>query len=861
MKLNLPTIHNRKESIFVETIHQRQHWHVRGWQLRTLAVALLAAVLTGLVTLHTPTTHAAGTDPDSRARAVVAQMTLDQKILEVHGVGGSSPNIRIVPAIPSLGIPSFVITNGPDGVANGTVSPPQPATAMPVTLALAASWDTTQANTYGALIGNEAKIEGNDLIEGPDMNLARIPQGGRTFENLGEDPYLAGQIASADITGIQSQGEIAESKHFVGNEQETNRGSINDIIDERTLRELYLAPFETTVKQGHVDAVMCAYNKVNGPYNCENPLMNQVLKGDWGFNGFVTSDFGAVHSTVPSAVNGLDLEMPSGVYFASNLKAAVTAGTLPVAVIDDMLIRRFRATIAMGLWDNPPVAQPISTSLQASDGATAKTIAEEGMVLLKNTGNVLPLSTASLHSIALIGPYAGSAKIGGGGSSSVNPLYTVNPQTGLQNRVGSGVTVTYNDGSDTMSAANAAKAADVAIVMVGDSRSEGSDTSIALSGNQDALVAAVAAANKNTVIVVKSGSAILMPWVNQVPAILEAWYPGEEDGNAVAGVLFGDFNPSGKLPMTFPVRISDLPANTPAQYPGVNGNVTYSEGLDMGYRWFDAKNITPLFPFGYGLSYTTFSYSNLVITLGANDTATVAFDATNTGSRTGGNVAEVYVGQPVAAGEPPKNLAGFQKMRLTPGQTAHYSISLATRAFEHWDTTIHNWTITPGSYQIMVGTSSRDIVLTGAITPNTSRPTAINNLVATDTSNVSNWSVQPNLQVGNAQYGDRSYTITSVPSTLTGANWIRTANNSKSTTNNPLVTFSINQQAAVYVAVDTRIGKLAWMDASWVDISTSLTNSEATPKTFELFKKTFPAGTVSLGPNNSGTDDYTVIVP
>lgn len=846
----------------MEQTHQRQWWHARSWQLRALTVAVLAAVLIGLVTLHpTATTHAAGTDPDSRARAIVAQMTLDQKILEVHGVGGSSPNIRIVPAISSLGIPSFVITNGPDGVANGTVSPPQPATALPVTLALAASWDTTQANSYGTLVGNEAKIEGNDLVEGPDMNLARIPQGGRTFENLGEDPFLAGQMASADITGIQSQGEIAESKHFVGNEQETNRGSINDVIDERTLRELYLAPFETTVKQGHVDAVMCAYNKVNGPYNCENPLMNQVLKGDWGFNGFVTSDFGAVHSTVPSALNGLDLEMPSGVFFADNLKSAVTAGTIPVAVIDNMLIRRFRATIAMGLWDNPPTAQPISASLKASDGATAKTLAEEGMVLLKNSSSVLPLSTSSLHSIALIGPYAGSAKTGGGGSSSVNPLYTVSPQTGLQNRAGSGVTITYNNGSDTTAAANAAKAADVAIVMVGDSRSEGSDTTIALSGNQDALVTAVAAANPKTIVVVKSGSAILMPWVNQVPAILEAWYPGEEDGDAVAGVLFGDFNPSAKLPMTFPMQISDLPANTPSQYPGVNGIVTYSEGLDMGYRWFDAKNITPLFPFGYGLSYTTFAYSNLAVAAGANDTATVTFDVTNTGTSTGGNVAEVYVGQPAAAGEPPKNLEGFQKMRLTPGQTGHYSVSLDTRAFEHWDTTIHNWAITPGSYQIMVGTSSRDIVLTGAITPNTSRPTAINDLVATDTNNVSNWSVQPNLQVGNEQYGDRTYTITSVPASLAGANWIRTANTSKSATNNPLVSFSINQQAAVYVAVDTRIGKLSWMDASWVDTGTSLKNSEATPKTFELFKKTFSAGIVSLGPNNSGTDNYTVVVP
>jgi beta-glucosidase len=663
-------------------------------------------------------------NPDARARAIVQQMTLDEKILELHGVGGSTPNIRIVPAIPRLGIPAFVITNGPDGATNGTVKPVPPATALPVTLSLAATWDISQAYLYGTVVGNEAKVLGNDLIEGPDMNLARIPQGGRTFENLGEDPFLAGQMAVADIQGIQGQGEMAEAKHFAGNEQEANRFAINDTIDERTLHELYLAPFEASVQQGKVGAVMCAYPQVNGTYSCENgTLLNQILRESWGFKGIVTSDFGATQSTVASALNGLDLEMPSGKYFTSDLATAVQSGQVPLSVIDDKLIRRFRLTMEMGQWDHPPVAQPISASQEQTDGAIARRLSEEGMVLLKNDGDLLPLNASKLHSIALIGgsAWAGSAKTGGGGSSAVVPLYTVSPQTGLQSRVGPNVTVTYNDGSDLTSAQAVAKAADVAIVMVGDSRKEGQDASIALSGNQDALVSAVAVANKNTIVVVKSGSAVLMPWVNQVPAILEAWYPGEEDGNAVASVLFGDVNPSGKLPMTFPVSVSDLPANTPSQYPsqpvasGTIAQANYSEGLDMGYRYYDAKNITPLFPFGFGLSYTSFAYRNLRLIPFFGNSVLVSFDVTNTGSREGAEVAEAYVGMPSAAGEPPHILAGFQKLRLNPGQTGHALILLNAHAFQHWDTSRHNWAITPGSYQILVGSSSRNILLQGSV--------------------------------------------------------------------------------------------------------------------------------------------------
>ena len=692
-----------------------QRKFLRMW----FALTLSMMVLFGLITPARVNASTQAQTPDARARAIVAQMTLDEKILEVHGVGGPSPNLRIVPAIARLGIPAFVITNGPAGISYGTVSPRSPATALPAPLALAASWDTTLGNTYGTVIGQEAKTLGNDLLEGPDMNLARVPQSGRTFENLGEDPFLAGQIAVSEIQGIQGQGEIAEAKHYAGNEQETNRQTENSVIDERTLHELYLTPFEMSVKQGNVGAVMCAYPQVNGQWSCENSvLLKQILKGEWNFQGFVTSDFGAAHTTDGAALNGMDLEMASGKVFGSALKSAVQAGTIPMSVLDDKLIRRFRTTIQMGLWDHPPVQQSaIPSAMATADGVSARTIGEASTVLLKNSANLLPLNASKIHSIALIGlsSWAGVAKSGGGGTSGVHPIYTVTPQQGLQNQAPN-ATITYNDGTNLTSAAAAAKAADVAIVMVGDARKEGTDFPISLSDNQDAIVSTVAAANKNTIVVVKSGSVILMPWVNQVSSILEAWYPGEEDGNVVASILFGATNPSGKLPITFPQSVSDLPANTPAQYPGINNQVNYSEGLDMGYRYYDAHNITPLFPFGFGLSYTTYKYSNLKITAGSGNTATVSFDITNTGSRSGSEIAQLYVSQPAAAGEPPRQLRGFLKLTLASGATGHASIVLDTRSFEHWDTNTHDWVITPGTYQIQVGSSSRDLLLQGSIT-------------------------------------------------------------------------------------------------------------------------------------------------
>ena len=653
-----------------------------------------------------------GTTPYDRATSIVSQMTLDEKIQELHGIQDAT-DFRTVPGVPRLGIPALNITNGPAGVTNGGPGHQGPATALPAPISLAASWDTSLARAYGVVIGKEAYALGNGFLEGPDINIARVPQNGRNFEAFGEDPFLVGQMSANQISGIQSQGVIAEAKHYAGNNQETNRATINDLIDERTLREIYLPAFETSVIQGRAGAVMCAYNQVNSAYSCENNvLMNQILKGDWMFNGFITSDFGAVHSTVPSANSGLDLEMPTGIYFTNALANAVNAGQVPMSTLDDKLIRRFATMMRFGIYDYPPASQPVPTG---PDGVIARQIAEAGMVLLKNAGGLLPLNPSSLKSIALIGPYASAAKTGGGGSSQVVPAYTVTPQMGIAQRTN--LKVSLSDGSSLTAAASVAQSADVAIVMVGDDEAEGADHPISLSGNQDALVQAVAAANARTIVVLKSGSAILMPWVQNVAAILEAWYPGEEDGNAVAAVLFGDVNPSGKLPMTFPAALADLPANTPAQYPGVNGIANYSEGVFVGYRHFDAGNIAPLFPFGFGLSYTTFQYSNLAIVTTGQGT-NVDFDVTNIGSVAGAEIAQVYVAiPPNPVTQPPKQLKGFQKIFLQPQQTGHVHLLLDARAFAYWDVNTHLWAWAQGNYQILVGASSRDIRLTGPLTP------------------------------------------------------------------------------------------------------------------------------------------------
>ena len=551
----------------------------------------------------------------------------------------------------------------------------------------------------------------------------------------------------AEINGLQQNPVIADVKHFAGNNQETNRMSSSSDISERTLHEIYLPAFEASVKPGDVGSLMCSYNLVNTVYACENdPILNGVLKGTFGFQGFVVSDWGATHSTIPAANNGLDMEMDivPGSHFGSALKTAVQAGQVPMSRLDDMVLRILRSMFKFGIFDHPvpgtSLAQAAAYAASVDTPAAAQVArqaAAAGIVLLKNEGGVLPL-TGGGKKIAVIGQPAGPGAeffYNGQGSSHVpeagfKPV--VSPLQGMQTAaLGNGDTVLFADGSVTADSVAAATAADVAVVFAYDGESEGVDRStLALTNDhcsllgcvqtgydQNALVRSVAAANRNTVVVLTTGGPVLMPWLPQVEGVVEAWYPGQEMGNAIADVLFGAVNPSGKLPQTFPRSEADLPTNTPAQYPGVNLHVSYSEGLDVGYRWYDDKNIDPLFPFGHGLSYTTFRYTNLAITPAptAGGQAVVSFEVANTGSVAGAEVPQVYVGAPPVnlVGEPNKQLRGFDKVSLRPGQSRHVSVTVDSRSVSYWNTAVHDWAVEPGCHPVLVGSSSRDIRLQG----------------------------------------------------------------------------------------------------------------------------------------------------
>jgi beta-glucosidase len=827
----------------------------------SLALAVLALAWPGVLA-----TTARASAPEDRARALVAQMTLDEKVGELHGIQ-SSDHRRFVPGVPRLGIPPLRITNGPAGVGPSDDPQQLPATALPAPISLAASFDRALARRHGELSGQETRDLAHSLLEAPDINIARVPVNGRTFEGYGEDPYLAGEIAVPNIEGIQSRGIIAEVKHYAANNQEANRFAVNEVIDDRTLHEIYLPHFEASVRDARAGSVMCAFPRINGTFACENGyLLGDVLRGQGGFDGFVQSDFGAAHSTVASALAGMDLEMPSPEFYGDEMKQAVEEGRIDERVVDTLLVRRYATMIRFGLFDRPLARSPIAVE---EHGAFARAAAEQGAVLLKNAGGALPLDASKLDSIAVIGPYAGAAKTGGGGSSAVRPLYTVSPVDGIENRVGPDVVVRYARGVETggppavpssalsppgqpsvhglqgeyfanqdlsgtpaltrsdgnvdfnygpeapasgipadhfstrwtgtlnapitgdyvlgltsddgsrlyvdgalavdnwgnhsartvtatvhleagphtvriehydntgnasvtlgwippgapdsalQEAVDAARASDVAVVMVGDDETEGRDrTSLALAGDQDRLVEAVSEANPRTIVVAKSGGPVLMPWLEDVPAVLEAWYPGQEDGSAVAALLFGDTSPSGKLPISFPKADGDVPARTPEQYPGVGGTAVYSEGLKVGYRWYDAEGIEPLFPFGFGLSYTTFAFRGLEIAPpdGTKEHFTVGADVTNTGRREGAEVAQVYVRFPAAAGEPPKQLKGFEKVSLRPGQTRHVTFRLDRRAFSTWDSAAQRWKVPGGRYEVLVGDSSRDLPLRATVT-------------------------------------------------------------------------------------------------------------------------------------------------
>ncbi len=676
--------------------------------------------------------------PDQRADALIAQMTLAEKIAMLNGTGGSY--VGNIPANTRLGIPALHLEDGPAGVADGMTG----VTAFPAPVGIAASWDTALMNQYGQALGAEEYGKGANVALAPTVNILRNPQWGRSFESLGEDPYLTSQMGVADIKGIQSQNVIATVKHYDANNQEYDRGTVSANVDERTLHEIYMPAFQAAVQQGNVGAAMCAYNKVNDIYSCEQPyLLNDVLKTQWSFPGFVMSDWGATHSTLQSAAAGLDMQMPDGSYYGNALQTAVQNGQVSMGTINEMVHRILRTMFADGLFDHPTSGIPSSNVATAAHDQFAQQASAQSTVLLQNTQNILPLASGSISSIAVIGSAASTApKYTGGGSAGVNPSATTTPLQGITSRTGSGVQIHYVE-SDATQAAALAKSSSVAIVFANDDESEGSDRStLSLPNSQDQLITAVAQANPHTIVVLNSGAPVLMPWANQVQGIVEAWYPGQEDGKAIAAVLFGDINPSGKLPMTFPTSDSQVPANTQAQYPGINDQAAYSEGLHVGYRYYDANNLTPLFPFGYGLSYTSFAYSNIAVSPASgafNGTVTVSATVKNTGSVAGADVAQLYIAFPSAAQEPPKILKGFQKVSLAAGQSQTLTFTLDGSAFSYWDTTAHNQVVPQGTFQIMVGNSSRNLPLQASYqltTPSyNSMQQAFNNVGTSDNSN------------------------------------------------------------------------------------------------------------------------------
>ncbi len=658
--------------------------------------------------------------PQQRADLLLHAMTQNDKIAMLHGIDPipTQGYVGYILANERLSIPALRMSDGRAGVGNGATD----VTVLPAPISVTASWDTALIHTYGELLGNEQWGKGTNVALAPSIDVVRVPQWGRTFESYGEDPYFNGQMAAAEIQGIQSQGPIANANMYLTMNQESNRFAEDSIVDERTLQEIYLPPFEAAVQQGHVGTVMCAYVKTNGVFSCESDdLLNRLLRRQLGFTGWVMSDWGATHSTIPSLNGGLEEEMP-GEYFYNPMAiiTAIKSGQVTTATLDDHVRRILLTMFQFGLFDKQQKGTWASPVRTAEHTTFSRNVSEQGSVLLKNQSGILPLSNTA--SLAVIGMAGGKEpKISGGGSSGMVAPYTVSPLDGIRNRTAA--QVSYADGSDLTHAAELAHNAHVAIVFVNTAEHEGDDRADhQLPNHQDQLVAAVAAANPNTIIVLDTGGPVLMPWIEQVRGLVEAWYPGQEDGNAIAALLFGDANPSAKLPLTFPRTATAIPTSTAQQWPGIDGKSIYSEKLNVGYRWYDANHVEPLFPFGFGLSYTTFTVSHLSVSPKKIDWANAGNKnvqaeciVTNTGKRAGAEIVQAYIAQPATNGEPPHQLRAFAKVLLQPGQSKQVTLTLDQRAFSIYDETAHAWKSPNGTYGILVGTSSRDLPLRAEI--------------------------------------------------------------------------------------------------------------------------------------------------
>lgn len=748
-------------------------------------------------------------EADQRAKTMLAQMTLDQKIQLVHGHGmpnllngysglsamyeapeGSLPDaVSFIPGIPALGIPDNNIVDS----GSGPNVPGQNVTSLPAPISVAASWDPDIAKRAGERTGLESRTLGfATALGGAGVNLARDPRNGRIFEYAGEDPVLAGEMAAQRIIGTQSQQVMISLKHYAMNGSETDRFVSNSVVDEQTMRETELLGFEIAVEKGNPAYIMCAYNRVNDVYSCENDYLLQTLKNDMGFQGMVQTDWGAHHSTVASALAGVDEEQPGieradtglpnnlrmffgGGWFAKKLSDAIAAGEVPLSRLDDMVFRKLRSMIATGVMDNPPPARKVID--QTSGNSDAYQIAAAGMVLLKNEQAALPLTKATLagKKIAVIGMNADKGVLSGGGSGGSQPYYD-NQVTDCLNAPTSiyancpvflgeaplaaiqkefpGATISYLSGEDLAAAEAAAANADVTLVFAGTWGNEGEDNeNLSLPGpatdktgtftyDQDALIAGVAAKAKKTVVVLEAGSAVKMPWLDQVDAVLDAWYPGQQGAYAIADILSGDVNPSGKLPLTFPQDESDmampnLPFNVgknmspfglmilamePMLQPGIDAqlgagaywnmiSVKYTEKLlSNGYKWMDANNIQPLFHFGHGLSYASFNYSDISSVPAVDGSVNISFTITNTGKRSGAEIAQVYASLPADVPghvQPPKKLVGWKKVELAAGASQSVTVNVPKKYISTWDAaSTKSWVFTPGRYDFHVSDSA-----------------------------------------------------------------------------------------------------------------------------------------------------------
>jgi beta-glucosidase len=695
---------------------------------------------------------------NERVEDALSRMTTEEKVAMCHAQSKFSSA-----GIPRLGIPELWMTDGPHGIRPEVLWDEwvqahwtnDSCTAFPALTCLAATWNKEMSLLYGKSIGEEARYRNKDVLLGPGVNIYRSPLNGRNFEYMGEDPFLSSKMVVPYIQGVQQNGVATCVKHFALNNQETDRFTVNVNVDDRALYEIYLPAFKAAVQEGQTWSIMGAYNQYKGQHCCHNQyLLNDILRKEWGFEGVVVSDWGGVHDTKQSIFNGLDIEFGTwtdglkldaanaynNYYLAKPYLNLIKSGEVGTKELDEKVRRILRLEFLTAMNRNKPFG-----SLGSPEHALAgRKIAEEGIVLLKNSNNVLPIDLNKVKKIAVIGENAIKMMTVGGGSSSLKAKYEISPLDGLKKRVGTQAEITFARGyvgdpsgsyngvvtgqnlADKRPAAEliaeacaVAKNADYVIFFGGLNKSSNQDSEasdrkgLELPYNQDALINELIKVNKNLIVVNISGNAVAMPWVNEVPAIMQGWFLGSETGNALAAVLVGDVNPSGKLPFTFPVKLSDNSAHSVGEFPGSNGQVNYKEGIFVGYRWHEKQNIKPLFSFGHGLSYTTFEYGKVTADkkeMTMSDKITFTVTVKNTGAREGSETVQLYIRDLKSSlPRPVKELKGFEKVSLQAGETKTVTFTIDKTALSFFDPTKHEWVAEPGDFEAQVGASSSDI--------------------------------------------------------------------------------------------------------------------------------------------------------